>query len=130
MNYKLRIKNNFYLLSMLFFVLLLVVLSLIYLWDKTFLPLDPFSVQPKVFAVSSGQSAKEISENLQNQGLIKYSFLFRAYVFFRGEANGLQAGDYELSTAMAIPEIAEKIASGNRIKKIITIDRLKVFIIN
>ena len=121
MNYKSRIKSIFYLLSALFFVLSLIILFFIFLWDKTFLPLDPFSVQLEIFVVSSGQGAKEISENLQKQGLIKYGFLFQAYVFFTGRADDLQAGDYELSRVMAIPEIAEKISSGNRIKRMITI---------
>src|SRR3989338_4588890 len=118
MNYKLRIKSIFYLLSALFFVLSLIILFFIFLWDKTFLPLDPFSVQLEIFVVSSGQGAKEISENLQKQGLIKYGFLFQAYVFFTGRADDLQAGDYELSRVMAIPEIAEKIFEIEKQKKI------------
>jgi len=115
-----KFKKNIYFVPGLL-VVLLIVSSSFFLWTEIYLPLDSSSKQAIVFEVGQGQGAREISENLQEQGLIKSGFLFQAYVFFAGKAGDLQAGDYELSTSMTIPEIAEKIISGNRIKKTITV---------
>ncbi len=115
-----KLKKNYYFLPGFVFIIL-IASALFFLWAEIYLPVNRFSAQPQVFEVAMGQGAKEISDNLQGKGLIRNGFLFRAYVFFEGKAGELQAGDYELSMAMAIPEIAEKIASGNRIKKMITV---------
>jgi UPF0755 protein len=115
-----KIRKNSYFLPTLIFIFL-VISALFFLWTEIYLPVNASSTQSQVFEVAMGQGAKEISDNLQNQGLIRSGFLFQVYVFFEGKAGELQAGDYELSTAMAIPDIAKKIADGNRIKKNITI---------
>lgn len=97
-------------------------LSFLY-WSKKeiYIPKNPRSGQEIIFLIKKGQSAKEISDNLKKEGLIKYSFLFRIYVMARGISDKLQAGTYSLSPKMTIPEIAEKFATGDIIKKQILI---------
>ncbi len=85
------------------------------------MPQNPGSSETMVFLVKKGEGAKEISINLKNQELIRYSSFFRFYALFYDKADKLKAGEYELSPSMNIPEIVNKIAEGDRIKKMITI---------
>ena len=85
------------------------------------MPKEPGSAETVSFLVRQGEGAKEISINLEEQGIIKYSSLFRIYALFQEKAEKLQAGEYELSSGMNIPEIVDKLASGEAIKKTITI---------
>lgn len=91
------------------------------IYQGIYLPLDPGSEETKVFLIKRGQGAEEISNNLEEQGLIRYASFFRAYALINDQANELIAGQYELSPSMNLAEILEKIVSGDRIKKIITI---------
>jgi len=91
------------------------------IYQGIYLPLDSGSQETKVFLVKKGQGAEEISNNLEEQGLIRYASFFRAYALINNQADKLIAGQYELSPLMNVPEILEKIVSGDRIKKIITI---------
>lgn len=63
--------------------------------------------RPTQFVVQPGQTARAIAENLANAGLITDARLFEAYVRANGVASSLQAGAYQLSPSMTIPEIAQ-----------------------
>jgi len=102
-------------------ILLIIFLAGFFVWRGIYLPQDSDSTEEIAFLVKKGEGAKEISVNLKEQGLIKYNSLFRVYVLVKGVAGELKAGEYELSPAMTTPEIVNKLASGEVIKKIITI---------
>ena len=70
---------------------------------------QPVSAEPRPtqFVIQSGQPARTIAENLANAGLITDARLFEAYVRVNGLASSLQAGAYQLSPSMTIPEIAQ-----------------------
>lgn len=107
-----------------YFITLIVVIILIggfWVWQGIYYPVNPDSDETVIFLVKKGEGAREISINLKEQGLIRYDFLFRVYVLFKEVGRDLKAGEYELSRAMAIPDIVNKLASGDRIKKMITI---------
>ncbi len=107
-----------------YFITLIMVIVLIggfWVWQGIYYPVNPDSDETVIFLVKKGEGAREISINLKEQGLIRYDFLFRVYVLFKEVGRDLKAGEYELSRAMAIPEIVNKLASGDRIKKMITI---------
>ncbi len=106
-----------FILCFLFFVLC----SLFFVYQGIYLPKEPGSTETVSFLVKQGEGAKEISVNLKEQGIIKYSSLFGIYALFQGKAEKLQAGEYELSLGMNIPEIVDKLVSGEAIKKTITI---------
>ena len=74
-----------------------------------------------LFQVEKGQGSREIALNLQKQGLIRWSPIFRAYVVLRGVAGQLQAGYYFVSPSMNVPQISGKFASGDIAKTEITI---------
>jgi UPF0755 protein len=68
-----------------------------------------------------GEGSKEIALNLEKEGLIKWGLPFRVYVITKGVSGSLQAGAYELSPSMNIPQIADKFVRGEVIKEKITI---------
>ena len=107
-----------------YFITLIVAVILIggfLIYQGIYYPIESGSDETVVFLVKKGQGAKEISINLKEQGLIRYSSFFRLYTLIEDKAEKLKAGEYELSFSMNIPEIVNKLASGDRIKKMITI---------
>jgi len=72
---------------------------------------QPASTEPSPtqFVIQPGQPARTIAENLANAGLITDARLFEAYVRGNGLASSLQAGAFQLSPSMTIPEIAESL---------------------
>lgn len=97
------------------FIIIVLFLSNIYI------AIYPSSNRLVDFTVEKGQGAKQISVELKEQGLIKYSSLFRFFVLIAGHSHGLQAGKYELSPAMSIAKIADKFTKGDVEKEKITI---------
>lgn len=107
-----------------YFITLIVAVILIggfLIYQGIYYPIEPGSDETVIFLVKKGEGAKEISINLKEQGLIRYSSLFRVYALIEDKAEELKAGEYELSFSMNVPEIVNKLASGDRIKKMITI---------
>lgn len=77
----------------------------------------------KEFVIQSGESVRQIADNLENSNLISKADLFKFYVWREELAGKLQAGNYELSSAMAIPEIVN-LFIGGKIKS----DQIKITI--
>lgn len=86
-----------------------------------FLPKSFGQKEAAIFQIEKGQSLREISANLEKDGLIWWSPLFRVYSFLRGRAGNLQAGCYRLSSAMNITKISGILSSGLVAKEKITI---------
>jgi len=107
-----------------YFITLIVAIILIggfLIYQGIYYPIEPGSDETVIFLVKKGEGAEEISINLKKQNLIRYSSFFKAYVLIQEKAQELKAGEYELSPSMNVPEIVDKLVSGDRIKKIITI---------
>lgn len=66
----------------------------------------------KEFIIQNGESVQQIADNLQNEDLINGAHFFKFYVWKEKLAGKLQAGDYELSSAMAIPDIVDLFIGG------------------
>lgn len=62
--------------------------------------------QPTQFVVAPGSSARSISQNLADRGLITDATLFEAFVRVNGLSGQLEAGTFQLSPHMTIPQIA------------------------
>lgn len=60
---------------------------------------------PVKFIVSAGDTADDISRNLQAYGLITDADLFKQLVKYQGVAQNLQAGEYELAATMTMDDI-------------------------
>ena len=61
---------------------------------------------PVAFTIDAGQNADDITANLAASGLVNDTQLFLNYVNYYGLDAQLQAGNYQLSPTMTIPEIA------------------------
>lgn len=118
-------------LKIIFYCLLLfltAVLSLIIIfWWQIKIPQNPNGDPPDgnagkiIFKVEKGQSAKTIAGNLVRSGIIENPFIFRLYVFLAVSQYDLKTGEYELSPAMSIREIADAIILGGVNEILITI---------
>jgi len=96
-------------------------LAFFFVFHGIYSPKEPGSDKTVSFLVKQGEGTGEISINLKEQGIIKNSYLFRVYALILGQAEKLQAGEYELSPGMNVPEIVDKLASGEAVKKTIII---------
>ncbi|MBM3251096.1 MAG: endolytic transglycosylase MltG [Candidatus Nealsonbacteria bacterium] len=105
-----------------FFVFIAIIfLFSLFIWQAIFLPKDLGFQGEAVFLINKGQGLEKIASELEEQGLIKNRYFFMVYIFTRKSATDLKAGQYQLSSSMTIAEIAEKIISGDRIKRILTV---------
>ncbi|MCP4426779.1 MAG: endolytic transglycosylase MltG [Chloroflexi bacterium] len=67
---------------------------------------------PVPFAVAPGETADTIAANLVAAGLLDDAELFLNYVRFYGLDSGLEAGDFTLTPAMTIPDLAVALTEG------------------
>ncbi len=65
--------------------------------------------QPKYFSIEMGKSVSSISYRLEAEGLIGNADALRTYLIYAGLDTRVQAGEYQLSPAMAPVEIANKL---------------------
>lgn len=66
----------------------------------------------RVINIPHGIGSGKIGELLQSEGFIRHRYFWYYYLWRRGVSNKLQAGEYELSASMTIPQIAEKLLGG------------------
>ncbi len=66
----------------------------------------------KIITVTSGESAKEISQSLSQAGLIQNPLIFRTYLWLSGSTGHLQAGEYRLAIGLSLREIVNRLISG------------------
>jgi UPF0755 protein len=76
---------------------------------------------PVAFVVEPGQTAGDIGAALQRDGLISDASLFRMLVKYYDLGSRLEAGEYQLSPAMTMMEIAETLQHGRLREMTITI---------
>lgn len=81
--------------------------------DAFISPVDPADTTEVAFTVASGSSLSRVSKNLQEQGLIKNSSVFKYYCDFAGMGQKIQAGDYIMTRGMNIFEIADLLTTGD-----------------
>ncbi|MCL5406998.1 MAG: endolytic transglycosylase MltG [Patescibacteria group bacterium] len=77
------------------------------------------SGQVKDFIVRSGQSTREIGDNLQKEGLISSATVFTYYAKMRADL--IQVGVYKIAPTQSIKEILAVLTSGKTSEDIITI---------
>lgn len=75
----------------------------------------------RIFIVESGWGVKDISLNLREQGIIKNSFIFEAYVLLKDWEKLLKAGKYEFGVGVTAVKIAEILASGRVVNEDIAV---------
>lgn len=77
------------------------------------------SGEEKEFTVETGQSTREIAENLQKQGLISSAIVFNIYAKLRAEL--IQVGVYKLSSGQNMKELLGILSAGKASAYLVTI---------
>ena len=80
------------------------------LWygNQLTLPLDPNGAE-QPFTVEPGEGIPSIAIRLEEVGLIRSAAAFRAYLVYTGLDTSIQAGNYSLSPALSIVDIAREL---------------------
>jgi UPF0755 protein len=71
-------------------------------------PLDPNGAEQS-FTIEVGESVNSVSNHLQAVGLVRDAEAFRSYLIYSGLDTSIQAGQYQLSTAMSAMDIAREL---------------------
>lgn len=103
-----------------FFLIAFIGGGFFYIQHQISAPLN-LKAEERTFVVRTGESLTDIAENLEEEGLIKNNLYFIFYVWKGRFSNKLQAGNYLLSSAMSVSQIADKFKSGEVISGEITI---------
>ena len=84
--------------------------SALLLWYDGLLtqPLDASGTE-QTFTIEVGESADSVANHLESVGLIQDAESFRSYLIYSGLDTSIQAGDYQLSTAMSALDIAHSL---------------------
>jgi len=91
--------------------LIVILIFLFIICYKLETPLDKKG-EEKVFIIEQGQGLEKIAENLGKEEIVNSKWLFFYYLWLQNKIKNLQAGKYNLSSSMNIPEIAKKIIKG------------------
>lgn len=76
---------------------------------------------PVDFVVRRGETAGEIADRLERQGLISNAELFRRYVQYHGLDAGIEAGEFTLRQTMTIPEIGRALQEARQPDQVVAI---------
>ena len=76
---------------------------------------------PVTFVVEPGETAVEIADRLEEEGLVSDAELFRRYVQHHGLDAGIEVGEFTLRQTMTIPEIAQVLQQGLRPEQTVAI---------
>lgn len=84
--------------------------SALLLWYDGLLtqPLDPSGTE-QTFTIEVGESVDSVANHLESVGLIRDAESFRTYLVYSGLDTSIQAGEYELSTAMSAMDVAHEL---------------------
>ena len=84
--------------------------SALLLWYDGLLtqPLDPNGAE-QPFTIEIGESVDSLANHLEGVGLIRDAESFRSYLIYSGLDTSIQAGEYQLSTAMSALDIAHEL---------------------
>jgi UPF0755 protein len=74
-----------------------------------------------IVTVREGQTAQEVGEKLEDEGIIASGLLFRVLVALEGYDSRLVAGDYEFDKGMPTLEVIDRIRRGQTAPLVVTI---------
>lgn len=84
-----------------------------FVYDGFLAPVDVNNASPITFKVESGNSLTRVATNLEEQNLVRNKTVFKYYCDFIGLGQKIQAGEYQLTRAMTMDEIANQLTTGD-----------------
>lgn len=103
MKYKLRV---------LFFLTLILLIPLYLYYQQAKKPVNPVSKESVKFTIEQGEDVRTISERLEDDNLIRSGVVFYLKARLTDFGQNIQAGDFILSPAMDMKEIAQELLHG------------------
>lgn len=101
-------------MSLLLFFAIIGASGIYYIWNQ----LQPTKAgNPVEVVISKGMSANSVSELLEENGIIKNSFVFGYYLVVKDEGGKFQAGKYSLTPGMDKEEVIAKLNAGDVIQQ-------------
>lgn len=102
--------------KLLLFISLLVLGGIFYIgglrwWIENSKPVSSDETKQR-FVVPKGFSASQISNKLEEQGLIKNALAFKIFVQVKGLAKKIQAGEYDVSESLSLSQLVDKLTHG------------------
>jgi UPF0755 protein len=98
------------------FIILLLVFSFTaggFFWRQNLQPVDSAEKEAMLFVVPKGWGVSKIAQQLEQEGLIKNSLVFKILARVEGLEGELQAGDFRLSPAMSPKQILNQLTHGS-----------------
>jgi len=85
--------------------------------------LKPVSLQaePVLVNIAPGSRAVDVAEELSQKGVIRNPLVFRLYLRWQGLDTKIKSGEYLVSGAWPVPEIAAELAVGHAVEYSVTI---------
>jgi UPF0755 protein len=109
-------KNKFAFFLISIFILLCLFGGYFFVGHQIITPLSNQAAE-ETFIIERGEGSEEIAAHLEKANLIRGKIWFTTYVFYKGWAAQLQAGQYILSPSLNIPQIAQKMVRGETISQ-------------
>ncbi len=109
------VKRRFNIKRFIIVIVLLILIVFFSLAGVFFFYTTPVSSKnkDKVFTVESGELARDVFDNLENEGLIRSALIMKIYDKINGGFN-LKAGEYVLNTNMNLIEIYNELKNGGK----------------
>lgn len=84
-----------------------------WVYDNYLAPVDTTNTGPITFVIENGSSLTSVATNLESQNLVRNKTIFKYYCDFIGLGQKIQAGEYQLTRAMTMDEIANQLTTGD-----------------
>lgn len=117
-------RRKYYLIGGIVAALVLVVILGVLLrsaYLRSLLPVTNQITEPQLVEIASGSSSHQISQMLEDKGLINSRWAFQWYLYKSGISSHIQAGLYRFSPQQSTLEIAHMLASGDTAARSLTI---------
>ncbi len=89
-------------------------------FHETAWPVRSAADPPQALVVPQGASVLEVGGQLHGLGLVRHPEIFRLLVLSRGAAGRLRAGEYELTGAMTLQDVVDKLVRGEIVRHAVT----------
>ncbi len=93
-------------------IALIIILAGYFWWRGSVSPVNSRDSSSHNFLIAKGQSVGKIGDNLQKEGLVRNSLVFKLYVKLTGRDKSIQAGLYKLSPNLTLEQVIMTLAKG------------------
>jgi len=93
-------------------LVLIIILGGYFAWRTSVSPVNTRDSSSHNFLIVKGQSVGKIGDNLEKEGVIRNSTVFKIYVKLTGRDKSIQTGQYKLSPNLSLEQVIMTLARG------------------